>query len=334
MATGQTHVGLFDIAMEDAGLLEKGWIIERMSIKDVREKKVGWEHPKDLVDWLLESSIHIILIQGIHQGMIELWHPRDCQKELLRLEYHPGFPSGNQLSCPVFQANKKHYLLALPTRTNPSFFFPLDLSADRTEEAKLECKMWMRNTANQDVIEGALPRFILKMPYVQNSKFRMKFIENSWDLDSIIHRLQTKSHNCFNKPGLKPAERFPYAIIQPFLRTNAETRVVLFNGVAQYCCSYSTGILGIKTKAEVMEFAQEAWADLMRNANGAFLGDGITRFDVMLNCRGEMKVNEAENLDANFTKLGDKDAESGTRKYIVDYYTAFLKKTLTLVYSD
>ena len=118
------------------------------------------------------------------------------------------------------------------------------------------------------------------------------------------------------------------------MKNDAETKVILLNGVAQYCCSTKAkGILGSKTKAEVMQFAEACWAGLKTSTNGAFLGDGITRFDIMCNCRGEMKMNEAESLDANFTKLGDKDAEAGTRKNIIDYYTTFLVKTLEFVYS-
>ena len=65
MNIGQTHVGLFDTALENAGLLEKGWTIERLSSKNIRETKCDWDSPKYLVDWLLEADIHVILIQGL-----------------------------------------------------------------------------------------------------------------------------------------------------------------------------------------------------------------------------------------------------------------------------
>ena len=331
MNIGQTHVGLFDTALENAGLLEKGWTIERLSIKNIRETKCDWDSPKYLVDWLLEADIHVILIQGLHQGMIEHWHPSDCKREVRRLEFHPGFPSGDQLQCPVFNADKKHYLLALPTMTNPSFFFPLNTDDEKTEEHKVECRMFMRNNKDE---AGDETKFILKMPMVQNSKFKMRFIKNYWDLDPLIHNLKTKPSRCFNKPNIIPADRFRNAIIQPFIVDHRETQVILFGGKPQYCCSTSAGgVLGTKSKQEVMEFAREAWEALRRNTNGSFLGDGISRFDIMVNAAGLMKVNEVEHLDANFSKLGDKNAEAKTQQYIIDYYTAFLTKTLILVYS-
>ena len=329
MNVGQTHVGYFDAALQNVRLLEKGWSIERLTIKDIRAMK-DWTSPKYLVDWLLSSDIHVILIQGLHQGMIEIWHPTDCSEEIRRLEYHPGFPSGKQLQCPVFNADKKHYLLSLPLVTNPSFFFPLDVDKYKTDEAKEECRRFMHN--NRD---GDGRQFILKMPFVQNSKFRMRFIKNDRDLDPLVHNLKTKPSKCFLKPGIIPAERFRYAIIQPYLVDHSETKVILFDGVPQYCCSIGgkSGVLGVKTKQEVMNFAAAAWRALTINSKGAFLGDGITRFDVMVNAAGLMKINEVEHLDASFAKLGDKDAEARTIQYITNYYTIFLEKTLNLVYS-
>ena len=322
MTCGQTHIGLFDTAMENVGMLEKGWTIERLSIKDIREKKLDWDNPSHLVDWLLQSDIHVILIQGLHQGMIEQWHPSDCQREIRRLECHPGFPSGNHLQCPVFNADKKHYLLAIPTMTNPSFFFPLGLNQDKTEKAKIECMNFMRN--NKD---GDEPNFILKMPMVQNSKFPMRYIKNYWLLDPIIDNLKNKASRCFNRLGIRPADRFRYAIIQPFIKNHRETKVILFDGIPQYCCSSNKGgVLGVQTKAALFDFVHQAWAALKTNTNGAFLGDGITRFDVMVNAAGEMKINEVDNVGAAFYKLGSRDAEAKTRQWIVDYYSTFLRK--------
>jgi hypothetical protein len=42
-------------------------------------------------------------------------------KELLRLEYHPGFPNGKSLRCPVFLQDKYCYLKFLKDLVNPTF---------------------------------------------------------------------------------------------------------------------------------------------------------------------------------------------------------------------
>ena len=38
----------------------------------------------------------------------------DIYKEFARLKYHPGFPSGQQLKCPIFSQDKFNYLQHIP----------------------------------------------------------------------------------------------------------------------------------------------------------------------------------------------------------------------------
>ena len=73
-------------AIEDLQLFAKGWNIEVLSVKIIRESKLGWTHPRFLVEWLLDSDIHMILCQGIHCGMWGIWKPLDCVREILRLD--------------------------------------------------------------------------------------------------------------------------------------------------------------------------------------------------------------------------------------------------------
>ena len=112
-------------ATENLSLRENGWKIEYLYVKDIRELKKDWIHPKFLVNWLLEADIHVILCQGVHLGMQELWLPLDCRNEILRLEFHPGIPGKAQLRCPVFNGDKFSYLNAARKFTNPSFKIPL-----------------------------------------------------------------------------------------------------------------------------------------------------------------------------------------------------------------
>jgi hypothetical protein len=120
----------FYLAIEDLELFAKGWNIEILSVKIIRESKIDWTHPHYLVDWLLGSDIHIILCQGIHCGMWGIWKPADCIREIRRLEYHPGFPGGINLRCPVFNGDKYTYINAAKGCTIPSLKIPLSLDMD------------------------------------------------------------------------------------------------------------------------------------------------------------------------------------------------------------
>ena len=120
------------LAIEDLQLYAKGWIIEIIiSVKKIiRESKSDWTHPKYLVNWLVDSDIHIVLCQGIHCGMWGIWRPLDCVREIQRLEFHPGFPAGLNLRCPVFNGDKFTYINAARGFTIPSFKVPLSLDMD------------------------------------------------------------------------------------------------------------------------------------------------------------------------------------------------------------
>ena len=113
------------LAIEDLELFSKGWNIETLSVKIIRESKLDWTHPRFLVDWLLDSDIHIILCQGLHCGMWGVWRPVDCMNEIRRLEYHPGFPAGVNLRCPVLNGDKYAYISAAKPLTIPSLQVPL-----------------------------------------------------------------------------------------------------------------------------------------------------------------------------------------------------------------
>jgi hypothetical protein len=66
----------------------------------------SWWQPSDLVNWLLSSHVHFILTHP-HQGLEGLrWNIDLLYREMQRLEFHPGFPSGTQLKCPIFTQNK------------------------------------------------------------------------------------------------------------------------------------------------------------------------------------------------------------------------------------
>lgn len=98
----------------------------RMEIINITLIKDNRLSPRQLVDWLLSSHVHIIL-SHVHQGLSganELmlgWNMNELARELSRLKNHVGFPTGNQLDCPVFTQDKCKYLSAIPRFCNPTF---------------------------------------------------------------------------------------------------------------------------------------------------------------------------------------------------------------------
>jgi len=85
--------------------------VEYLCLKQVREQR---RDITDIVTWLLHSHIHFI-ITHIHQGMETAGGSvQHIYNECARLKYHPGFPSGVQLQCPIFSQDKWKYLQDIP----------------------------------------------------------------------------------------------------------------------------------------------------------------------------------------------------------------------------
>ena len=78
--------------------------------------------PKHLIDNLLDSDMHFILTH-IHQGLTAKnigWLIQPLLDNLERLKYHPGFPNGKNLQCPIFTQDKMKYIKAIKSSI-PSF---------------------------------------------------------------------------------------------------------------------------------------------------------------------------------------------------------------------
>lgn len=85
---------------------------ESLTLTEARSRKFS---SRLLVDWLLGSHIHFVITHP-HQG----WHTtatnvEELYDEFSRLKYHPGFPMGVQLKCPIFTQDKWNYLQHLPS---------------------------------------------------------------------------------------------------------------------------------------------------------------------------------------------------------------------------
>jgi hypothetical protein len=87
-----------------------------------------WQ-PDQFVDWYLQSHVHF-LIAHVHQSLLHralLWDMEFACQQYTRLQYNVGFPSGDQLRCPVFTQDKIKYIecldrLAVKTMTIPLTF--------------------------------------------------------------------------------------------------------------------------------------------------------------------------------------------------------------------
>ena len=87
--------------------------------------KLKWQ-PDELMKWAMRSHCHIF-IAHIHQSLLlhkVVWDMDFACQEYRRLKYHNGFPTGDQLRCPVFTQDKIKYIedlgtLAVKTMTVP-----------------------------------------------------------------------------------------------------------------------------------------------------------------------------------------------------------------------
>ena len=324
-----SHIGMFHNALKDLKMLEHGWIIEQLDSATIR-KTPSWTHPSFLVDWLMESTIHVILCQGIHNAFLELWRSTECKDQTLRLEFHPGFPMGNNLRCPAFNGDKWGYLIACAKYCVPSFKLLLNASSRTTRINIKEASEFMQKA---DLGFG----FIIKAGFVQNKVgFSMRSLKTFDELEKVIRRLHTNTSTA-SKLGVRPCDIFDYLILQPRVQNRIgkppnESKIVLLNGEAQYVCSTSkAGVLGMHTMEQVFEFVELAVKELCLNSHGAYLMDGLSRVDVF-SVNGQLRVNEFENLDAQFSKLGGikgtKELELKLKMYLTGYYTQKIRTLL------
>ena len=81
--------------------------------------------PKDVIDWLLRSDIHFIICH-LHQHTMPDWDITELITQYKRLETHNGFPTAENLRCPVFTQNKLKYLELIDQNAiNNTFAMPL-----------------------------------------------------------------------------------------------------------------------------------------------------------------------------------------------------------------
>ena len=134
----------------------------------------------DFVDWLIGGHIHFI-ITHVHQGMESFgWGVEELYDELQRLQWHPGFPKGKELRCPVFTQNKMKYIKALAGMTMPTFDINIS-HAINDDGVKAKIEEVMSKSCNATA-------WILKAPYTTNSQNYKNYVNNALEACSAMNR--------------------------------------------------------------------------------------------------------------------------------------------------
>ena len=101
-------------------------VLETLTTSELCKNK--WQ-PDQFVEWLLNSHVHFILAH-IHQSLLLhnlVWDMEIACQQYYRLKYHLGFPSGDQLRCPVFTQDKIKYIECLQQLTIKTMTIPLTI---------------------------------------------------------------------------------------------------------------------------------------------------------------------------------------------------------------
>jgi len=166
--------------------------------------------------------------------------------------------------------------------------------------------------------------WILKAPYVQNAQgFSVRTIKDIEGLKVHLHNIciRKDASRSVNKVSVPIVNIFEYLILQPCFN-RAESKVLLLGGKAQYIISTTRACLSKKSYPDKDLFAKaEAAANhLALNTSGAFLNDGMVRVDFFADSKGQLFVNEFENLDATYYHAGRGNFEFKTRTFLSVYY--------------
>ena len=262
---------------------------EYLSIKNLRES--DWT-VVDFVDWLLGSHIHFILTH-VHQGLESFgWGVEEIYNELQRLRWHPGFPEGDELSCPVFTQDKMKYIRALAGMTMPTFAINISCTIDDADVQE-ELDGIMRNSQ--------IKYWILKAPFTTNSQHFKSYVENSSDAFSAMNRVtRDLYHN-----SMPTCYEIPYMMLQERVKDNAEVKMIFLNFEFNHFAStrgrnFVTRLPGY-SEEDLIAFGYSVLEKLKSNNLGqVYILDGLVRIDIFKANSGELVLNEVESLEAGY----------------------------------
>ena len=94
--------------------------------------------PEMFVKWLLRSHVHFIVTHP-NQGQRywaqhQRWNLDTLRLELQKLKFHTGYPSGENVECPMFTQNKYEYIGPLMSSGVVNETLRIDLSLHVQEE--------------------------------------------------------------------------------------------------------------------------------------------------------------------------------------------------------
>jgi len=255
-----------------------------------RAKDLKWR-PIDLIQWLQEADIYLILTH-IHQGLLEtLQWDIDELKELLQLLYeNNGFPHRNNLFCPVFLQDKFSYISSIRELCDPTMKISFNSVLFDTPGLESTAVMEQISRFADKYNEGQ--GWVVKAPYTTNGDF-MKFCRSH---EKIFNRVADAK------------ERFdpliPYVMLQPCMANKNEDKVVLVGLKPYYIADKRINPRhGRKSadEATLFEFAVQV-VTLLKQRDPNFIADGLVRVDIFCNGQGRLVVNEIESLEANYSK--------------------------------
>jgi len=285
--------------------------------------------PNDLVDWLATSDIHFILTHP-HQGNPR-WNVAELHVALQRLRYHPGFPHGAELDCPVFLQHKYAYLLGVRQFVNPTIavqFPPLDQTVDAHGAVRYESSYDYRDFDSVE-LRSFLGRhnegegWVVKHPFVT----MREGLKWSRTQDNVLQ--------CLAISTAKFGGRIPYTMIQPRLINRKEYKVVVLDGEASHIipqCANGITCEGVafthSSTMDVMRFAEIAVMCLSKRCIGSQTS-GLIRVDVMETRDKNLIVNEFESLEAVFeTPLNaGAEVESHLKLFLLTYWVRVVERT-------
>jgi hypothetical protein len=307
--------GPFSSALSESGLEHKG--IVKVAYK--YKKEFNNKTAKELISWLLCSDVHFFLTHPI-QAMYG-WNCDDLFPLLEQLRDHPGWPSGDQISCPIFTQDKYEYLSALPTLTNPTLkvMLPFNSSDQNYSHTMREIREFVAMDYKEN--EG----FVVKPPFETNcGPHLLKFCKQSAGVDAVFRAVEMLSGNCY--------PRLPYVMIQPTMRNRKEYKVVLFNGKYQYV-NYKpktpthSHAFSYEPHERLRRFAEYAVSELKVCCPGA-ITDGLVRVDVFQTATKSLVVNEFESLEAVYYH----HLQHTTTNQLVEYWIDKIKTIVEMFF--
>lgn len=293
----------------------KSVVREVKYVQDCRE--CHWE-PRHLVDWLLESDFHVIATH-VHQGH-KRWNAAHVCLELTRLQNHPGFPSGIQLTCPVFLQHKFQYLKVLPEIVTPTLAIKLPMVELCLEKNAVGYSSSITSGYfNVDAINSFLELhnegcgWVVKYPFT-TVRDGMKFCKKREDVQRALAIA-----------SFQYSWRTSYAMIQPCLKNRKEYKVVVLNGCASHVLPQSAGVQvnGSSTFSRaphraLFRFAEFAVHRLLQMSEGT-ISNFILRVDIMQRANGNFVVNEFESFEAVYLSSSTKETHKA-QSFFEDYW--------------